>query len=136
MFKKEQAITDLANIYDLTVRSLISNTFVFISDITDPKVLKRYKESIVFAISDGCDHGLTNHSFIGNNDVYCLLKFMEGLVKPSEKLSHDNIYKDNDEEMKKALNEGVNRILIELIKDSDNFTDEQKKTMLMTLIEG
>ena len=61
---------------------------------------------------------------------------MEGLVKPSEKLSHDNIYKDNDEEMKKALNEGVNRILIELIKDSDNFTDEQKKTMLMTLIEG
>ncbi len=143
LLKKDQAMIDLSRVYDSTVRSFISNTFAFASSnlkITNPEIIKRYKQTIIFALWQGCEYGLTTKSVVGNNDIFAQIKFMQGLVNSSEKLTTDNFYncyEDSDvEKMIKALNEGVNRMIIEEIKllDKDAFTEEQKSSMTTTLL--
>lgn len=140
LFKKEQTITDLARAYDVTVRSLISCTFDFASryaKISDSETLKHYKQDIIYALWNGSENVITNRSVIGSNDIYATLRFMQGLVKPSEKYTTDNFYNDNVDSLLDALNKGVNRILTEIIKNSDEFTftEKQKDSMISTLIK-
>jgi hypothetical protein len=133
MSKQSQIIQDLANVYDITVRALISCTFEKYDDIVKHPTLKKmqnYKRSIVFAIMYGCDNALTNHSVLANNDVYSLLGFMDGLVRPSKKLSRGNLLNNNDEEIAEALEKGVSRVLSEIITNNDNLVDLQKRTLL------
>lgn len=137
-FKTSQTLTDLSNAYSLTVRSLISCTFEFAmrnSKITDAAVLQKYKRCIVFALFNGSEHAITNHSVIGSNDIFALLPFMQEYISPSEKLTTDNFYKDNTPELVKALNDGVDLILAEIIDGDDNFTDKEKNSMKTALKE-
>lgn len=137
-FKKAQTVTDLANVYTKTVQAFIINFFDFAMNntkITSPEILQHFKLLVIFALYNGSEDSITNHSVIGSNDVFAMLPFMQDHIKPSESLTTDNFYKENRTELVKALNEGVDTILSERIESSDNFTDKEKALMKTTLKE-
>lgn len=129
---RDQAITDLVEVYDFTVRAFIDESFTMAKNLDKPSELIRYIIKVSWAIQNGLGRGLTNKSSLSLETILSFISFMNGLVQPT-KLGETNFWDYDEEGINKLIQKGLCRQLTEIIYDTDDYTVKQKETMLKTL---